>query len=167
MDLQSIYSTVRWAWIPLFDRELVRLSWDLTVEQKKSGHFLNDVYTEIIPRLGDVGCTRYHGMRRQKLVDRIKRRVIFEMSRYLKPHATRSGAPTGDNKAAILMEFWGDGSAEWEYTFWKEFIEEKKLRRLILRSPQSDWLWRLLTIDFVAEEHFGGSSKTMGERIYG
>ncbi len=162
MDLQSVYSPVRWAWTPLFDRELLRLSWDLTVEQKKSGHFLKDVYTTMMPGLVDVGCTQYFGMRRQKLVDRIKLRAMFELGRYLKPHATRPGATTGDNKAAILMEFWETALLNGHTRFWKEFIEEKKLRQLILRSPQSEWLWRLLTIDFVAEEHFGGINKQWG-----
>ncbi|MDA8326112.1 MAG: hypothetical protein M0033_07825 [Nitrospiraceae bacterium] len=152
MDLQSAYGLVRWAWTPLFDRELMRLSWELTVEQKKSGHYLEDVYAYMVPALEHIYCIKYKGMKRKSLAGRVRRRVLFELGRYLNKCGVSLKPAGGSKEAAILSRFWEDTLLNAGKRFWEDFIEEKNLRRIIQRSPGSDVLWRLLSINFLAEQ---------------
>ena len=161
MDLQSAYGLARWAWTPLFDRELMRLSWDLTVEQKKSGHFLEDVYTYLVPALERIYCIKYTGMKKRSLASRIKNRAFFELGRYLYGAGIKSRLTDKHKENAAWSKFWetallGNGS-----DFWKEFIDEKNIRKIINLSGQ-DLLWRLLTVNFLAEEFFGAYGKNGG-----
>ncbi len=154
MDLQSVYSPIRWPWIPLFDRELMKLSWHLTVEQKKSGHYLNDVYALIIPALGDVECPQYAGMKKARLAGRIKRRLATEIGHYSK----KIGVPflqryqsENDRK---LPDFWEAVIFSQREHTWKEFIEKKDLLKLVRLAPGNDLLWRLSTVDLMSEIFF-------------
>lgn len=151
MDLQSAYGLVRWAWTPLFDRELMRLSWELSVEQKKSGHFLEDVYAYLVPALEHIYCIKYTGMKRKSLAGRIRRRLLFELGRYLNKCGVTLKPADGNKRDAGLSGFWEDTLLNVATRSRPDFIEEKNLRRIIQRSPGSDVLWRLLTINFLAE----------------
>lgn len=163
MDLQSAYGLVRWAWTPLFDRELMRTSWDLTVEQKKSGHFLEDVYSYLVPALEHIYCIKYTGMKRRSFASRVKSRALFEMKRYLGRFGSSSipGGRKRPGNANPLSKFWEAALLNRGTYFWKEFIDKKNLERSICRS-ENGLLWKLLTLNFLAEEYFGTCGKTSG-----
>jgi hypothetical protein len=162
MDLQSAYSPFRWPWMPLFDRELLKLSWNITVEQKVSGHFLNDVFAELVPPLKDIGCTRYTGMKKQNLAGRIKRRAGVELRHF----RNKLGIFPQMDKSSRITRFWEMTLLNKKKHLWGEFIEKKELTRLIRLSPQSDLLWRLLSIDCLAETCIDEYKNTEGEHIY-
>ena len=156
MDLQSVYSPIRHAWMPLFDRNLLILCRNLTVEQKKSGHFLIDVCSMIVPALEGVKCSTYSTLDRIRLTDRIKQRAIAELHHYMKRfggslHYKDRGQESADQ---TLAGFWELVFLNTTGHIWREFISEGDLRKLIRVSPQNDLLWRLITIELLAETYF-------------
>lgn len=145
-DLQSVYGPIRWAWTPLFDRELMILCRNLTLEQKKSANFLIDVATSLEPALAEVKCTPaypvYTGVRR--LVNRIGQRIIAEMR----------NCNRVDKADEALTNFWEMVYMSRTTHIWREFIDEADLRKIIRISPQNALLWRLITIDLLAQIYF-------------
>jgi len=144
-DLQSVYGPIRWAWTPLFDRELLILCRNLTLEQKKSARFLVDVATTTEAALTDIKYTAaYTHSTGTRLAERIKQRIIAEVSKF-----------KGRNKSDdALKRFWEIVFMGKTRHIWGEFIDEADLRKLISISPQNALLWRLITIDLLAQIYF-------------
>jgi hypothetical protein len=151
MDLQSVYSPIRWPWMPLFDREIIKLSWDLTFDQKISARFLLDVTAGMEPALSNVNCTQYAGMKRVRLSERIKHRILAEVRNLFKKTGAFNFQGSQNAADLTLAGFWETVLFSNMERFWKEFIEENELRRIIRISPQNDMLWRLSTIEFMTE----------------
>lgn len=146
-DLRSAYS-LNWSWIPFFDREFIKLSWRLTVEQKASDHYLFNVMEIIAPAAANIKYTqRGLSIRNVKLGDRIKRKVLSHLNYYL-----NSGVVTRDqDKSEAHRKFWQKVFFSEGEHLWNEFIEKKDLLHLIHFDPKNNLLWGLSTIDMMAD----------------
>ncbi|MDA8388810.1 MAG: asparagine synthase-related protein [Nitrospiraceae bacterium] len=151
MDLESIKNPVRWAWMPLFDRELMALSWNLTIDQKIEARLLLDASAAMVADLADMPCTQYTGGRRTGLAGRIKNRIRSGMRHY----SRRIGGTSCRNEGAPDQPgFWEAGLLNNGGHIWDEFIDGKDLQKIIRISPHNALLWRLTTVNFLAEAFF-------------
>ncbi len=148
MDLQSVYSPTRWAWMPLFDRELMKLSWNLTMQQKIEAQLLLDISATIESALAGIQCTQYGGVKRKRLVGRIRQRMVNEWSYLTGKRGVSSSHQDGDQP---WRDFWSILLFSQKKHLWREFIDDKDLTKIVGLYPQNDALWRLSTIDLMAE----------------
>ncbi|MDA8085798.1 MAG: asparagine synthase-related protein [Nitrospiraceae bacterium] len=154
MDLQSVNTPVRWAWLPLFDMELMGLSWNLTINQKIEARLLLDASAAMEAALAEMPCTLYIGGRKTGLAGRIKNRILTGARRYSQKIGI-PGPAAGQNQAAKdFSALWEAGLLSNGEHIWTEFIDRKNLLKIIGISPQNALLWRLMTVDFLARELF-------------
>lgn len=154
MDLQSVNTPVRWAWAPLFDRELMALSWNLTISQKIEARLLLDASAAMQAALADVPCSQYRGGRRSGLPGRIKNRVMSLMRHYLEQAGIARPVDIRNGTDGALSVFWEAVLLKSGMNAWKEFIDEKDLLKIIRISPQNALLWRLATVNLLAGTFF-------------
>jgi len=155
MDLQSVYSPNRWAWTPLFDRELLIACRNLTVEQKRAGNFLVDVAKALQPSLADIQWTSAYALSAEaKFSDRVRQRVTNELKHYLNKFRGTSTSDRANIANQDLSKFWEQVFFSKAEGIWRDFITEKNLKLVIHISPYNDLLWRLATIELFAETHF-------------
>jgi hypothetical protein len=152
MDVQSVYSPVRWAWMPLYDREMIQLCWSFTPEQKLARDFIIKIIKVIEPVLAQLECTAY---KQSTLINRIKAKIERELNFYL----NKIGISTSQKKSLNTIDndyrkFWEAILLTNKESIWKEFIDEKHLYKVLRLSPQSNLLWRLATVDFLAQVYF-------------
>lgn len=154
MDLQSVYSPLRWAWMPLFDRELIRLSWNLTFEQKIACCFLKEVSDLIEPALANIPCTRYT-LADVTLTKRVWRRIDAEVKYYLSKVGLTTRLLRQQNRVKRqYQDLWNLMLFSEREHIWKEFIDEKHLLEIIRLNPQSQLLWHLSTLELLSEIFF-------------
>lgn len=152
-DVQSVYSPLRWAWLPLFDREITKLAWNFTFEEKISNlYFFLDVLKRLEPALADVPFS-LHGSVKTTFAGRAKRRIAAGLGYYL----NKGGASRG-------QRFWERVFFGKREHLWTEFIEKKDLLKIIRFAPGDNLLWNLATADFLAELFFHGGEKTVAAR---
>ncbi len=145
LDVQSMYAPVRWAWMPLYDKQVMRLGWKFTTEQKKSDRFFLEIAEHIQPSLKGIMCTGRDPVR-VKLADRIKGRVTNMISGAHKKEINRTDGG--------IRNLWNNALLGRNENMWQEFIDRKDILKLINISPQNALLWRLVTVDFLAESFF-------------
>ncbi len=153
MDLQSAYSMTRWAWMPLFDRHLMALSWRLSIGQKIEARLLLDASAMMVAELEGLHCTQYNGMKGAGLAGRIRRRLASEL-KYCLQLAGISRSQSDDRSFIALQRFWESAFLGRADHIWREFIDKPDLLKIIHLSPQNDLLWRLLTVDFMSQISF-------------
>nr|MDA8388487.1 asparagine synthase-related protein [Nitrospiraceae bacterium] len=155
MDLQSVNTPVRWAWAPLYDRELMALSWNLSADQMIEGQLLFDVPAALQGALAGFPRTSHACGGRPTLAARIRHRVLTGARRYSERVGIKKSRPEHQNGDEWdVTALWKGCLLNGKTHVWNEFIDRKDLLKVIAISPRNALLWRLLTIDFLAEAFF-------------
>lgn len=144
MDCLSAKSVFYWHWTPLFDREMIKLSWGLPLEAKVSKRYMYDVTRKLEPSVSRI---KYAEEKKITVLTRIARRIYRETNHHM-GRVLRRGYPEGDMRA-----FWTRFLANKKNHIWDEFIDAKGLDDLIRLEPDSSLLWNLATIEFFAVAH--------------
>ena len=131
------------------DRAWVKLTCDLTPDDKITNRFLEDVTLAISPELRDLAYIalkpRVPGKKSfaAKLKSEIGRHApnfLVSKVRYERSKATH---PT-------LFDFWDLVFFQMGPRVWADYIDEQSLRDMMYRNPNSTILWNIATVELFA-----------------
>ncbi len=145
-DMLSVKSPIYWFWTPLVDRELMRIAFALSPEEKMTSHFVENLTSYLAPELTGLAYDHEIRSHANTKYSSLAEKVI----RKLKRHNYLFRQKTNKN----LSGFWNEILFLAKEHPWEQFIDKDTLCKLISSEPSSSVLWNAATLELLQITYF-------------
>ncbi len=143
----SVKSPIFHAWTPNMNIEYVGTTWQLSVEDKASSRFSEDITDLLAPGLSELEYD--HEIRmpsKPALLNQLKTTIKKNIKRAL-PNNFKVNNDTSLHVAK--RDLWNKVVLHNHEPLWSEFFKEDEMKTLINQQPGAKILWNLATIELV------------------
>jgi len=149
-DMLSVKSPIFYAWTPHMNLQYVRSTWQLSVEDKATSQFCEDIIDVLAPNLRQLGYDHeIHIPSKPALPNRLKAAIKNTIKGFL---PGRPGTDYNADLQAAERELWNKIILHNHRPIWPAFFREKELQTLVNRQPDSAIFWNLATIELVKRQ---------------
>ena len=149
-DMLSVKSPMFHAWTPHMNLPYVRSAWQLTVEDKATNRFCEDIIDILAPDLSQLGFDHEILMPSKPALPRRLKAAIKNTIKGFLPG--KPGADRNANLHAVERELWNKTIFNSHWQTWSAFFTKTELENLANQRPDAAVLWNLATIELVKRE---------------
>ena len=140
-DMMSTKQVLNWRWTPLFDRQLIRLAWNLNYKSKQDPGMVDSMIKSLVPELEKVAYSSFqkYATKKGSWLSRSRRKLPYPLNRLASQLFVDE-----DQK---WIRFWRKMILESEQSLYPSLLPKSVLLKTMHSTPHSDLLWGMASLE--------------------